>query len=306
MQRTEATAGARTPAPPSPAQPAPSDTRLEPLAAWQRVTLARHPQRPFTLDYARLCCTSFVELRGDRQFGDDPAVVGGLAQLAGETVMLIGHQKGRTTREKVTRNFGMARPEGFRKALRLMRHAERFALPVLTFVDIPGADPSLESEARGQALAIAENLEAMAQLRTFILVTVIGEGGSGGALALGMGDRVLMLENAIYSVASPEAAATILWKDSSQAGAAAAAMQITAADALRHGVVDAIIPEPPGGAHTDHLGTAAAVQVALSAHLRDLRRRFERDGRLDTTALVTARHQKYTVTASPGQPPPST
>jgi acetyl-CoA carboxylase carboxyl transferase subunit alpha len=240
------------------------------LLAWERVQLARHPQRPYTLDYVTLIFTDFVELHGDRQFGDDPAIVGGLANLGGRTVMVIGHQKGRDTRENVLRRFGMARPEGYRKALRLMRHAERFGMPLVTLIDIPGADPSLVAEERGQAFAIAENLLAMAQLRVPFVSAIIGEGGSGGALALGVADRVLMLENAVYSVASPEAAASILWKDGSRGGEAAEAMKITAPDLLRFGIVDAVVPEPAGGAHTDHAATANALQSALLHALAEL------------------------------------
>jgi acetyl-CoA carboxylase carboxyl transferase subunit alpha len=241
----------------------------------------------------RLCCRGFVELRGDRAYGDDPAVVGGLARFGQQTVMVMGHQKGRTTKENLARRFGMARPEGFRKALRLMRHAERFGVPVITFVDTPGADPSLQAEERGQALAIAHNLEALAGLRTIVLTVVIGEGGSGGALALGMGDRVLMLENAVYSVASPEAAAAILWRDAGKAAEAAVALKITAADAVRLGAADEVVPEPPGGAHTDPQATAAAVGEALSAHLLDLQRRHTGPHGLDVAALVAARRDRY-------------
>lgn len=263
------------------------------LSAWERVKLARHPLRPYTLDYVRLCCSDFLELHGDRLFADDKAIVGGLATLAGETVMLIGHQKGRDTKENVLRHFGMARPEGYRKALRLMRHAERFGLPVITFVDTPGADPTLQSEERGQALAIAENLLVMAQLRTPIVTVIIGEGGSGGALAIGMGDRVLMLENAVYSVASGEAAASILWRDAGKAAEAAEAMRITAEHQLRFGVADAIIPEPPGGAHTDYPAAATALREAVCEHLRDLRHRFQAADGLDIVALLEARYQRY-------------
>jgi acetyl-CoA carboxylase carboxyl transferase subunit alpha len=266
------------------------------------VTLARHPGRPFALDYIRHCCQGFVELRGDRLFGDDAAVVGGLAQLDGRTVMVIGNQKGRSTRENVARRFGMARPEGFRKALRLMRHADRFRLPVITLIDIPGADPSLPAEERGQAFAIAENLEAMAQLRTPLLAVIIGEGGSGGALALALADRVLMLEHAIFSVASPEAAAAILWKDAARAGEAAEALKLTAQDALRFGIADAVIPEPPGGAHADHQLAAAAVKGALLAQLQELDSRFAPAGRMDGEALLAARHERYRRLARPGAP----
>jgi len=254
--------------------------------AWEQVQLARHPQRPYMLDYAQLAFADFTELHGDRLFGDDHAVVGGLASLAGRTVMLIGHQKGRDTKENVQRRFGMARPEGYRKALRLMRHAERFAIPIVTLIDIPGADPSLAAEERGQALAIADNLLAMTRLRGPIVSVIIGEGGSGGALALGLADRVLMLEHAVYSVASPEAAASILWKDGGRGPEAAEAMHITARDLLGFGVVDGIIPEPPGGAHTDHKAAAEAVREALVEHLSELTW-------LEPGALVASRSARY-------------
>ena len=247
-------------------QLAPARSRERP-DAWAQVQLARERGRPTTLEYAQLAFDSFVELHGDRLFADDPAIVGGLAALDGRTVMLIGHQRGRTTREAGFRHFGMARPEGYRKALRLMRHAERFGLPVVTLVDTPGADPSLESEERGQAFAIAHNLFAMSELRVPFVSVVCGEGGSGGALALALADRVLMLENAVYSVASPEAAASILWRDASRGPEAARALKITADDALRLGVIDGIVGEPPGGAHLDHATTAHALRQALSAHL---------------------------------------
>jgi acetyl-CoA carboxylase carboxyl transferase subunit alpha len=222
------------------------------------------------LDYLQLAFSDFVELHGDRLFGDDPAIVGGLAILQGRTVMVIGHQKGRDTKDNVLRRFGMARPEGYRKALRLMRHAEKFGIPVITLIDIPGADPSLVAEERGQAFAIAENLLAMSQLRVPFVSVIVGEGGSGGALALGLADRVLMLENAIYSVASPEAAASILWKDGTRGAEAAEAMKITAGDLLGFGIIDGIIAEPEGGAHTDHAAAAAALQAALIAQLAQL------------------------------------
>jgi acetyl-CoA carboxylase carboxyl transferase subunit alpha len=249
------------------------ETRSSSTTAWDRVQLARHPRRPYTLDYLQLAFNDFVELHGDRLFGDDAAIVGGLASLEpGRTVMVIGHQKGRDTRENVVRRFGMARPEGYRKALRLMRHAEKFGLPVITLIDIPGADPSLAAEERGQAFAIAENLLAMIQLRVPFVGVIIGEGGSGGALALGVADRVLMLENAVYSVASPEAAASILWKDGSRGPEAAQAMKITAPDLLQFGIVDQIVAEPPGGAHTDHAAAARAVREALLSSLDCLTR----------------------------------
>jgi acetyl-CoA carboxylase carboxyl transferase subunit alpha len=241
-----------------------------PTTAWDRVQLARNPRRPYTLDYLHLAFADFVELHGDRMFADDAAIVGGLASLDGRTVMVIGHQKGRDTKENVLRRFGMARPEGYRKALRLMRQAEKFGVPIITLIDIPGADPSLAAEERGQAFAIAENLLAMTQLRVPFVSVIIGEGGSGGALALSVADRVLMLENAVYSVASPEAAASILWKDGARGAEAAEAMKITAPDLLRFGIADGIIPEPPGGAHTDHAAAAQALRTALLTQLAEL------------------------------------
>ena len=254
--------------------------------AWERVQLARHPERPYTLDYVQLIFSEFVELHGDRQFGDDAAIVGGLATLQTRTVMLIGHQKGRDTRENLLRRFGMARPEGYRKALRLMRQAEKFGMPVVTLIDIPGADPSLVAEERGQAFAIAENLLAMSRLRVPIVSAIIGEGGSGGALALGVADRVLMLENAIYSVASPEAAASILWKDGGRGAEAAEAMRITAQDLLRFGIVDAIVPEPAGGAHTDHAVAAQHLRHTLVEQLAAL-------DEVPLDALVEHRARRY-------------
>jgi acetyl-CoA carboxylase carboxyl transferase subunit alpha len=257
-----------------------------PPTAWERVQLARHPRRPYTLDYVQAVFSDFLELHGDRLFGDDAAIVGGPASLQTRTVMLIGHQKGRDTRENQVRRFGMARPEGYRKALRLMRQAEKFGMPVVTLIDIPGADPSLVAEERGQAFAIAENLLAMSRLRVPIVSAIIGEGGSGGALALGVADRVLMLENAIYSVASPEAAASILWKDGGRGAEAAEAMKITAQDLLRFGIIDAIVPEPSGGAHTDCFLAAQNLRGALITQLADLE-----DVPLD--ALVEQRQRRY-------------
>jgi acetyl-CoA carboxylase carboxyl transferase subunit alpha len=241
-----------------------------PLSAWDRVQLARNPQRPYTLDYVHQTFSDFVELHGDRLFADDAAIVGGLASLDGRTVMVIGHQKGRDTKENVLRRFGMARPEGYRKALRLMRQAAKFGIPIVTLIDIPGADPSLAAEERGQAFAIAENLLAMTQLPVPFVSVIIGEGGSGGALALGVADRVLMLEHAVYSVASPEAAASILWKDGARGAEAAEALKITALDLLRFRIIDGIVPEPPGGAHTDHAAAAQALKTALLEQLAEL------------------------------------
>jgi acetyl-CoA carboxylase carboxyl transferase subunit alpha len=225
-------------------------------------------------------------LHGDRLFGDDAAIVGGLASLDGRTVMVIGHQKGRDTKENVLRRFGMARPEGYRKALRLMRQAAKFGIPIVTLIDIPGADPSLAAEERGQAFAIAENLLAMTQLPVPFVSVIIGEGGSGGALALGVADRVLMLEHAVYSVASPEAAASILWKDGARGPEAAEALKITAPDLLRFQIIDGIVPEPPGGAHTDHAAAAQALRTALLEQLAELES-------IPVERLVAERAERY-------------
>src|SRR5574338_1508460 len=221
------------------------------LSPIQRVQVARHPRRPYPLDYLSTIFTDFVELHGDRAFRDDPAIVGGWARLAGLSVMVIGHQKGRDTKENLKRNFGMAHPEGYRKALRLMKLAAKFSAPVVTLIDTPGAYPGLGAEERGQSEALARNILEMAALPTPVVAVVIGEGGSGGALALGVADRVLILENGVYSVISPEGCAAILWKDSSQRERAAAALKITADDLLRLGVVDEIVPEPEAAAHQD-------------------------------------------------------
>jgi acetyl-CoA carboxylase carboxyl transferase subunit alpha len=256
------------------------------LTPMQRVQVARHPRRPYTLDYIRSVFTDFVELHGDRLFRDDPAIVGGWARLDGASVMIIGHQKGRDTKENLRRNFGMAHPEGYRKALRLMRLAEKFGAPVITLVDTPGAYPGLGAEERGQAEAIARNLIEMAQLRVPILTAVIGEGGSGGALAVGVADRVIMFENSVYSVISPEGCAAILWKDASQRERAAAALKLTAQDLLDLKVIDEIVLEPPGGAHADPDAAAAALADALRRHLRTLRK-------VKVEKLLELREQKY-------------
>src|SRR5881296_3553136 len=240
------------------------------LTPMQRVQVARHPKRPYTLDYVSTVFSDFAEMHGDRLFRDDPAIVGGWARLDGQSVMLIGHQKGRDTKENLRRNFGMAHPEGYRKALRLMQLAEKFHSPVLTLIDIAGAHPGLGAEERGQAGAIARNLIEMAALRTPLIATVTGEGGSGGALAIGMADRVLMLENSVYSVISPEGCAAILWKDATQKERAAEALKLTAQDQLTLGVIDEIIPEPPGGAHADAEAAAEILAEALKRHLREL------------------------------------
>jgi acetyl-CoA carboxylase carboxyl transferase subunit beta len=240
------------------------------LSCWDHVQLARHRDRPYTADYIKLMCEDFFELRGDRCYANDRAILGGLATFAGRTVMLIGHQKGRNTRQKQECNFGMSRPEGYRKAQRLMHHAAKFGFPVICLIDTPGACPDLESEQRGQAQAIAESLGIMASLPVPIVAIVIGEGGSGGALALGLADQVLMLEHAIYTVAAPEAAASIVWRDSAFAAQAAEAMRITAPDLLELGVIDGIIREPLGGAHCDHYAAAQLLAKQLRPILAEL------------------------------------
>jgi acetyl-CoA carboxylase carboxyl transferase subunit alpha len=258
----------------------------ENLTAVERVQLARHPKRPFTLDYIERCLTDFVELHGDRSFRDDEAIVGGWARLNGDSVMVIGHQKGRDMKENLRRNFGMPHPEGYRKALRLMQLAEKFGRPILTLIDTPGAYPGIGAEERGQAEAIARNLREMARLRVPILSVVIGEGGSGGALALGVTDRILMLENAIYSVISPEGCAAILWKTAAAKDLAAEALKLTAKDLLRLGVVDEVVPEPLGGAHMDWETTAAALHEAVVRHLGEV-------SALDRESLRRQRWQKF-------------
>lgn len=258
----------------------------EQLSAWDRVQIARNPQRPRTLDYIQGFTEDFMELHGDRRFGDDQAIVGGLARFDGQTVMIVGHQKGRDTRENVRRHFGMPHPEGYRKALRLFKHAEKFGFPVFCLIDTPGANPNRESEERGQANAIAENILVMAALQTPIIACVIGEGGSGGALAIGVADRLLMLENSVYSVASPEASASILWRDSSRAPDAASAMRITAHDLLELGIADEVIPEPEGGAHIAREAVIKALQERLRTHLSILQA-------LDIPTLLEQRYAKY-------------
>jgi acetyl-CoA carboxylase carboxyl transferase subunit beta len=261
-------------------------------SAWERVWVARDAQRPTTLDYLELAFSDFIELHGDRLRSDDHAIVGGLAALDGRTVMVIGHQKGRNTRENAYRRFGMARPEGYRKALRLMRQAEKLGLPVVTLIDIPGADPSLAAEEGGQAFAIAENLLAMSQLRVPLVCAILGEGGSGGALALGIADRVLMLEHAVYSVASPEAAASILWRDGKQAPAAAEALKITAEHMAEFGIIDSIVPEPAGGAQADPVAMAANLRHALGKHLAEV-------VDVDPMDLVATRMERYRQIGTP-------
>jgi acetyl-CoA carboxylase carboxyl transferase subunit alpha len=256
------------------------------LTAWQRTQLARHPRRPHTRDFCRLLFDDFLELHGDRVYGDDPAIVGGLARFEGRSVVVVGHQKGRETREKIARNFGMPHPEGYRKALRLLQMGEKFAKPVLALIDTPGAYPGIGAEERGQAEAIARNLRVMAGLRTPVVAVVTGEGGSGGALAVGVADRVLMLEHAVYSVISPEGCAAILWSDAGKAAEAAELLRVTAPDLLRLGVIDGIIPEPPGGAHRDWEGTAARLREVVRAELAGL------SGK-SPAALVADRYERF-------------
>ena len=240
------------------------------LTRWQRVKLARHPRRPYTLDYLRVIAPGFLELHGDRRFGDDPAIIAGLTSIEEIPIVLIGHQKGRDTKENIHRNFGMANPEGYRKALRLMQLAAKLGCPLVTFVDTPGAYPGLGAEERGQSEAIARNLVEMAHLPVPIISVVIGEGGSGGALAIAVGDVVLMLENAIYSVITPEGCAAILWKDAGKAEQAAEALKLTAQDLLGLQVIDEVIPEPLGGAHRDPEETARRIQSTLLRYIRGL------------------------------------
>lgn len=241
------------------------------LTAWQRVQLARHPQRPYTLDYINMIMTDFIELHGDRLFGDDKAIVAGLAKLDNQKLVVIGHQKGRDTKENLKRNFGCAHPEGYRKALRVMQLAEKFNLPILIFIDTPGAYPGIGAEERGQAQAIALNLREMSSISVPIIAIVIGEGGSGGALGIGVADRIFVLENAYYSVISPEGCAAILWKDSTKAAEAAEVLKLTANDLLKLGIIDEVIPEPLGGAHRDPQGTAKNIKETILKNLKELK-----------------------------------
>ena len=256
------------------------------LTPWQKVQIARHPKRPYALDYVGLICEDFQELHGDRQFKDDQALIGGTAFFNGDAVMVIAQQKGRDPKERVIRNFGMPQPEGYRKALRLMRMAEKFSLPVLTFIDTPGAFPGIESEARHVSEAIAVNLRDMAMLRTPTISVVVGEGGSGGALGIGVTDRVLIFENSYYSVISPEGCAAILWKDGAAAPKAAAALKLSADHLEKLGVVDEVIAEPTGGAHNDAAQAASALKYSLQKHLNDIRG-------LDTEKLLDTRYERY-------------
>ncbi len=262
------------------------------LTPYQRVQLSRHFDRPFTLDYIKYIFTDFIELHGDRAFHDDQAIVGGTARLGEIPVVVVGHQRGRTTEERLKRNFGMANPEGYRKALRFFMLAEKFGLPLFTFIDTQGAFPGMEAEERGQAEAIARNLYILSELTTPVICTVIGEGGSGGALALGVGDRVLMLENACYSVITPEGCASILWHHnrneppSDQAAVAAEMLQLTAQDLMRLGIIDEIVPEPVGGAHSNHKESAELLRSALVKHMQSL-------SKMNVEEMLNKRYQKF-------------
>ncbi len=254
--------------------------------AWRKTELARHPQRPYTLDYVERIFTDWSEIHGDRAFGDDPAIVCGLARFHGHEVLVIGHQKARDTRQKVYRNFGMPNPEGYRKALRAMRMAEKFGRPIFTFVDTPGAYPGLGAEERGQAEAIARNLREMARLRVPIVTAITGEGGSGGALAIAVADRILMMENTVYSVISPEGCASIMWRDASKKDLAAQALRITPKDLKELGCIDEIVPEPEGGAHTNHEDAALILDTALHRHFKQIKD-------LSPDELLSTRYQKF-------------
>ena len=258
----------------------------EPHPAWRRVQLARHPKRPHSLDYIERLVTDFQEIHGDRGFGDDPAIVAGLAQFEGHPIMIVAEQKGRDTKQKLHRNFGMPKPEGYRKALRVMQIAAKFGRPIVTLLDTPGAYPGIDAEERGQAEAIARNLREMSRLPVPVIVVCIGEGGSGGALALGVGNTVLMLENAVYSVISPESCAAIIYRDSGKAEQAAAALRLTAQDLQSLGLIDEIVPEPAGGAHEDPAAAAETLRGYLRRSLADL-------GALSGPELVEHRYSKF-------------
>ncbi|AZR74622.1 acetyl-CoA carboxylase carboxyltransferase subunit alpha [Anoxybacter fermentans] len=256
------------------------------LHPWQILQIARHPERPLTSDYIELICDDFIELHGDRRFGDDPAIIGGIGLIEGNPVTIIGHQKGKTTKENLKRNFGMAHPEGYRKALRLMKQAEKFNRPIITFINTPGAYPGIGAEERGQAEAIARNLFEMSKLRVPILVYVIGEGGSGGALGIGVGDKIIMFQFSYYSVCSPEACASILWRNAAEAKAASEALRLTASDLLELGIVDDVLIEPRGGAHKDPTGMAKTLKESILKNLNDLRK-------LSREELLARRYNKY-------------
>jgi len=256
------------------------------LTAWQRVQLARHPQRPYTLDYINILMSDFIEIHGDRAFADDKAMVCGFAKFNNQKVVIIGHQKGRDTKENLKRNFGCAHPEGYRKALRVMQLAENFDLPIIVFIDTPGAYPGIGAEERGQSQAIALNLREMSQITVPIIAIVIGEGGSGGALGIGVADRVCVLENAYYSVISPEGCAAILWKDGAKAPEAAEALKLTAQDLLKTGIIDEVVLEPLGGAHRDPQETAENIKESINKNLKSLKA-------LDKDELLKLRYKKY-------------
>ena len=256
------------------------------LTPWQRVQMARHPKRPYTLDYIQKFMTNFIELHGDRVFSDDHALIGGFATLDGVRLMIIGHQKGKDTKENLYRNFGSAHPEGYRKAIRLMQMAAKFKLPIISFIDTPGAYPGIGAEERGQSQAIAWNLREMARLAVPVVCAVIGEGGSGGALGIGVGDRILVMENAYYSVISPEGCAAILWKDRAKAPEAAACLKLIAKDLLALGIIDEMVPEPLGGAHRDPDTAAANLKAALKRNLLDLQK-------LSPEQIIAQRAEKY-------------
>ena len=256
------------------------------MSAWQKTEVARHPQRPYTLDYVERIFSDWSEIHGDRGFADDAAIVCGMARFHGQEVMIVGHQKARDTKQKVYRNFGMPNPEGYRKALRAMKMAEKFGRPILTFVDTPGAYPGLGAEERGQAEAIARNLREMARLQVPIITTITGEGGSGGALAIAVADRVLMMENAIYSVISPEGCASIMWRDAMKKEQAAEALRITASDLTELGCIDGIVPEPEGGAHRDHEAAATLLDAALKPQLNAVQK-------LPLSELLASRYNKF-------------
>jgi acetyl-CoA carboxylase carboxyl transferase subunit alpha len=259
---------------------------MDQLTAYQKVQLARHPQRPYFLDYVQHLCPDFVEVHGDRKFADDPAIVSGFGLLRNTPVCLIGHQKGRDTKQRQYRNFGMPKPEGYRKALRVMKMAEKFRRPILTFIDTPGAYPGIDAEERGQAEAIAFNLREMSQIRVPIIVTVTGEGGSGGALAIGVGDRVNMLQYSIYSVIAPESCSAILWRDQQHAAEAAEALKLTPEHLKHHGLIDEIIPEPDGGGQNDHAAMARCVASALERQLQELQS-------VNSDDLISCRYKKF-------------
>jgi len=256
------------------------------LSPWQKVQLSRHPDRPYTMDYIEMIMSDFIEIHGDRHFGDDKAMITGLAHVNGRKIMIFGHQKGRDMKKKLERNFGCAHPEGYRKAIRLMRLAEKYGIPVVTFIDTPGAYPGIGAEERGQAEAIAYNLREMAGLKVPIIVFVIGEGGSGGALGIGLGDRIFVLENAYYSVISPEGCAAILWREPSKAPAAAEALKLTAPELLELGIIDGMIPEPLGGAHRNPMLAAEGIKKTIIKNLDEL-------CALTPDALLAARYEKY-------------